>query len=133
MNVKSRVIGGAKLKGLAQLIKKALPVVARQEIIVKNLEPVVEVMKSYAPKRTGASADTIHIEVFEGGWRGQGAGDQAAAAIGVGQDGFALRFSEYGTPTQKAKPALRPAWESMKDQVRDGIARDTAEAFRRLA
>lgn len=127
MNVQSRVIGGSKLRGLAQLIKRALPAAARREIIAKNLEPVVAVMKSYAPKRTGKSAEAIQVEVLDG------VADEAAVAIGVGKKGFALRFSEYGTPTQKAAPAIRPAWESMKAQVRDGIARDTAEAFRRLA
>lgn len=127
MQVKAKVRGLETLSRLNGLVGRVLPVRKREEILAAALRPVVPVMESYAPKRTGASADSIDIEILDGE-----DAQTATVAIGVGKDGWPLRYSEFGTEHQAAKPAIRPAWESMKEQVLADVRGKVADEFRRL-
>lgn len=127
MEIKASRIDTSKLASkLGQLVNRALPLVVRQDILAKRLEPVRDLMQSKAPKDSGHSADTIAIEVMD-------APDPTTAkvAVGVGKDGYPLFFQEYGTKAKPPRPTIRPAWESEARRVRDGVASDVSDAIRK--
>jgi HK97 gp10 family phage protein len=70
-----------------------------QERLKRDAEALAMTAARLAPKRTGAGAASIHAEPQpDGSWR---------VSWGRGRD--YMRFSEFGTKHEAARPFLRPA------------------------
>lgn len=81
---------------------------AAEQDMIAAAGPMVATMRSLAPRdpggRPGFGADTIHAEAVET----RQEGEIARVGVGAGDDGWHLRFAEYGTSRHAAQPWLRP-------------------------
>jgi len=76
------------------------------------VRPIVKDARNRAPVRTGALRKSINVKVDRTRDR-----TGFVATVGFGKDQFYGIFSEVGTPTQPARPFLRPAMEAKKGEV----------------
>jgi HK97 gp10 family phage protein len=85
----------------------------------KALKPVVEAAKQNAPvgdsRGMRDSIKARHVSAREA--RRLGAAVIKPTAVGPDREHFYAQFLEFGTSKYAARPFLRPAWDSTKDQV----------------
>lgn len=84
-------------------------------------------MEAKAPRDTGYTANSIDVSATLNPAQRREAKREGKnfAEVYVGsRRGSAAIFQEFGTTEQPANPYMRPAWESTKDAVLDGIAED---------
>ncbi|MGR3440519.1 HK97-gp10 family putative phage morphogenesis protein [Salipiger abyssi] len=111
---------------------RAIPLRVRLEVVrqlEKEADKVVALMRAFAPKRTGAGAESI-------GWTW---GDVPKGAITVGKvatydydriaikiyagggDAFYMNFQEFGTTKQSGNPFFFPVWRAEKRRVKSNL------------
>lgn len=133
---------------------RAIPVVVREEVardmeVTANL--IVRTMKSFAPRKTGALANSIgwtwgqapegsltvgaveeeglRITIFAGG---AGKGTKRVVRKGSGIISDVARFQEFGTTRAPARPFFFPVWRANRRLVRGRISRAIRRAITRL-
>lgn len=109
------------VEGMDDLLKsmESLPLALQKNIIVRSLrkagQPIAEEIERRAPDdpdTPGSRIETnIRVQVSDQTATG------AVARIGPTTGGFPGIFAELGTAHQTAKPFIRPAFESTKEQA----------------
>lgn len=137
------------LKSLERKLTRTIPVKVREatrKAMEQGADEIVVAMKRYVPVDTGRLRDSI-------GWTWGDAPDGSviigtSAAIGQGEritifagvrsnnnydEGFYVRFVEFGTRNMHAQPFFFPAWRLKKKRVKGRITRAMKKAIREAA
>jgi len=106
MNADIKVDMSAFVKALEGIGDRIAQRQAAEQDLLAAAEPLVQQMQAAAPRdpggRPGFAAETIHAEAQE-----TRSADEIAR-IAIGPTGFHLRFSEFGTSKEPARPWMRP-------------------------
>jgi HK97 gp10 family phage protein len=111
----------ALVSGLRRLGNEMLQRAAAEADMLAAAQPIVDDARSNAPRdpggRPGFAADTIHSEVLE-----PHEGEIARVGVGPDETGWYLRFPEFGTSKQPARPWLRPAVDGRMGDFQETLA-----------
>lgn len=153
-----------KIEGEEQLnyILSKLPVELEKKALLPGLrqaaKPLIAAMKSKVPKRTGSGAKSIGLVVVKGKKAAIKVGPRTGK--GLKNDGWYLRFVEYGTKTRqprgsrknarlkipsgdgyvypysaegmKPQPFVRPAYDETKEQIVKEMGNNIARSIERF-
>lgn len=131
-----------KIEGMEGL-QKAFAVLPK-ELHAKALKPAVSAAAAVVRKQAKANAPvdegTLRKAIYQTRSRSESGTFQETAIVGVrfgrkyrrrGQDAWYWRFLEFGTVKMPARPFLRPAFESTKQQQLDAIVTRLRKFFLR--
>lgn len=132
-----------KTKGAQELQAnlKALPVMLRLQALRASVSAAAGVVQKAA--RAAAPEDTgvLRRAIYRTRSRSLSTVDQEAAIVGVrfgkqyqkrGQDAWYWKFLEFGTKKLPARPFIRPAFESTKEEQVKVMAARLSAAIRRI-
>ena len=90
----------------------------------QGADVIAEEAKRIAPRDSGDLAEGIHAEP---GRLKQG---RAVMNVGIGKKEWYGAFVEFGTEKMAAKPFLRPAFDTKKEEATEAVARVLRDAFK---
>jgi HK97 gp10 family phage protein len=145
--MKIKVEGLKEIEAALKQLSKATAKNVMKRVLLKRAEPIVETARLKAPVRTGRLRESIVAQVRKGGGAGKAAFAQAMrggatraeagraaraanrAAGGtvevlVGPRVFYGSLVEFGTRHSPPAPFMRPAWDSAKGDLLEGIKDD---------
>lgn len=135
------------VQGLDRLQKRfqAIPVKVREaaaEAMEKSAEEIVQLMRQWVPKDSGAGAASIGWTWGDapkgamtlGTFKGRDFGSLRITIYAGGKtplgDAFYLTFQEFGTVKMAANPFFFPAWRARKKSFRVRLSRAVGKAIR---
>lgn len=158
MKITMKVEGLKEVRAALDELPKATSKNVIKRVLLKQAEPIVRAARAAAPVRYGhLKRSIIALYRSTGGDAGKsafaqaraggasraeagqaaraanrGAGGSAEVIIGPGRHPQAI-FQEFGTEHHPAHPFLRPAWDSNKDKVLEGIKDDLWAEIKKAA
>jgi HK97 gp10 family phage protein len=121
-----------KLEGSKELdrVLKGLPKAVGRRMIIAGLrdqaKPILRDARRHAPVDSGDSKKSIKIRTMV-------KSKFPAITIGPDTDHWFLKFAEYGSTRQTAKPFMRPAWDAHKRAAANGFIVSTIQAIEKYA
>lgn len=122
----------SKLTGLEETQRaiRGLGEFGSHEVMLAAIKPsaneLAEKMRSTIPRRTGLTAEDIKVRESSDSKDGGKVELQVGGGRGSRGRAFIMRFMEFGTFNQPARPFMRPAW----DQVRGHLIADVTARLR---
>jgi HK97 gp10 family phage protein len=131
-----------KIEGLAELDEalKELPKATSRNVLLRTLKEqgklIADAGESLAPRRTGWLAESYQVSTKLTRRQKTAKGSDVEVYVGPGASSRSI-VTEFGSAHQAAHPHLRPAWDSNKKRVlngiRDSLAKEIEKARARLA
>lgn len=100
-----------------------------EKILRRNMEPVVTLSKSIAPRRTGDLISTIRVITREVSVNKVLVAITAGGPADSGRVVHYAAYVEFGT---NARPYLRPAWDALSEDVNSKVAKEIKEYIQRI-
>ena len=121
-----------KVEGIEEILKELRQVEgeARQcvvDVLKKETKPVVEDVRSRAPKDTGAMARGIKRSVSRKNLEAK----VSAGGTVRGVDTYYAQFVEFGTKYMPARPFLYPACRAHEERIGDVLSRAMYDLIRK--
>ena len=136
MKVKVKVEGLREIKDALRQLPNATAKSILRRIGKKRLEPVAERARSYAPKDQGELRDSIAVgtRLSKRQARKNRNRDKNDVQIFAGAGPLPqAHLQEFGTKDQSPQSFMRPAWDSEKRGVLEGIANDLWAEIKKAA
>ena len=108
-------------------MQRALSADSLRSCTTAAVQPILREAQQRAPVRTGEVRDALQVVTPGSGRRNTASSLVEVARSGPGGTTREAIFAEYGTEKQPARPFMRPAFESMKDQAVQTFARELAQ------
>jgi HK97 gp10 family phage protein len=146
--MKIKVEGLKEIQAVLQDLSKATARNVVKRVLLKRAQPIVEAARTRAPVRAGKLRDSIIAQArggnagkaaFAKAMRGgasraeagraareanRAAGSTVEVVIGPHDGAFYASLVEFGTAHSSPKPFMRPAWDTTKGKLLDGLQDD---------
>jgi HK97 gp10 family phage protein len=128
----------SKLVGLEETQRaiRGLGEFASHEVMLAAIKPsaeeIAETMRVLIPRQTGLTAEDIKVRESSDSKSGGKVELQIGGGKGSRGRAFIMRFIEFGTFNQPARPFMRPAWDSARGHFIADVTARLRPAFEKV-